>query len=566
MIRALWLFARNLVVNAARLLHNTLHWRHRVDYVRFSIQGALPLRRTQRRVPWLLRRFFPPGEEITFEELDRELARVEGDGRVRGVVLSLGTLKMGWGQLAALRARLSTLRAAGKDLVVCLREAGNAEYYVATAARFIVLSPAGYLGLTGLSAETRFYKDALTKLSTETEVVSAGKYKTAFDPFTRAQMSEAHREALEAILEDLFGELVCAVAGGRGMEPDAVRPLIDLGPYNPSRAKEAGLVDALAYEDELEALLGEGKVRLAPAAEYGRVARRPGEWIPLWRRRLIGYVSLSGIIHMGESARLPGRGVTAGHETVCKALTAARRDRRVAAVVLHVDSRGGSGLASDLIWREVSRLRDEKPVVAFLGDVAASGGYYAACAASHLVASAGTLTGSIGVLAGKLNLAGLLSRLGVRTEVLKRGASADLFSTTRGFTADERERFEGDIQAFYRDFVGKVAESRKLPRDRVEAAAEGRVWTGARALGLGLVDELGTFALALSRAREKAGIPEGAPAPLVTFGGEPVRPALLGRGPWIPGALEEAVAELAALEKISGERILCLWPWKIEVR
>jgi protease-4 len=566
MIRALWLLCRNLAVNAARLLHRALHLRHRIDYVRLSVQGTLPPRRTRGRLPWLWRRFFHSPTEITFEELDGDLTRVERDPRVRGVIVCLGTLKMGWGRLCALRARLEALGSAGKDLAVYLQEAGNAEYYVASAARFIVLSPAGSLGLTGLSAEVRFYKDALQKLSTETEVVSAGKFKTAFEPFTRDEMSEAHREALGAILDDLFGELVEAVAQGRRMERETVRRLIDRGPYSPARAQEAGLVDAVAYEDEIESLLGETQVRLAAADEYRRVARRSCEWLPLWRPRQIAYLNLSGMIHLGESAQLPGRRVTCGHETICKALDVARRDGRFAAVVLHVDSRGGSALASDLIWREVSRLRAQKPVVAFLGDVAASGGYYAACAASHLVASKGTLTGSIGVLAGKLNLAGLLLRLGVRTEVIKRGASADLLSAARGFTTEERKRLEGDLQAFYRDFVSKVAQSRKLPVKRVEAAAEGRVWTGARALALGLVDELGTFSLAVRRARERAGIPEGAPAPLVSLGTEPARPALWGRGPWIPEAFLEAAADLAALEKLSGERVVCLCPWEIEVR
>jgi protease-4 len=559
---------RNLFVNGRRALHNALVLLfgrgRRVDFVRIEIQGDLPLRRERRRVPRFLRRFFPPPPPITFEEIDRVLGVVEKDPRARGVLLVVGPLRMGWGKLGALRARLWALREAGKELAVHVAAAGNPEYYLASAGSRIGLSPAGSLWLTGLAAEVRFYKDALEKISTRAEVVGAGRYKTAFDPFVRSEMTPEHREAVEAILDDLSGELSRAIAQGRGMEEKAVQRLIDQGPYRPAQAEAARLVDAVAYEEEFEKRLGD-QVRVMPFDRYLRIVRRPYEWVPLLRRPVLGFVDVSGILHTGKSTRAPLRGATAGHETVCKALEAARKNRRVRAVILHVDSRGGSGLAADLIWHEVRRLREAKPVVAYMGDVAASGGYYVACAADRVIASPTTLTGSIGVLAGKLNVSGLLSRLGVRTEVLKRGASADLLSPSRGFTAEERERMEQHIRAFYDDFVDRVAHSRDLPREKVAEAAEGRVWTGLRAAGLGLVDELGTFARAVECARERAGIRPGAYAPLVRLGREPAMPTLPGDGPWL-GALEEAIGALGALDLLAGDAALCLWPLDVRVR
>jgi protease-4 len=558
-MRPLFALLRNLFVNLGRLVHRLLLAHHRIDFVRIELKGEIPVRRARRRVPFFLRRLVPRPPALSFEELDEILRRIAEDRRLRGLLLVVRRLRGGWGQLVALRARLTRLREAGKEVAVWIEEAGNREYYLASAGSLLALAPAGHVGLVGLAAEVRFFKSALEKVSAEAEVVAAGRYKTAFDPFTRNEMTPAHREAVEAILDDLSTEMVRAIALGRELDEERVRRLVDEGPFNPPRAREAGLVDVVCYEDELHKRLGE-KARVAPLARWARAARRRYDWAPLWRRRVVGFVDVSGLIHAGESSRAPGR-ATAGHETVCQALEAARKDRRVAAVLLHVSSRGGSGLASDLIWREVRRLRDEKPVVAYLGDVAASGGYYVACGAHHVVASAGTLTGSIGVLAAKLNLGRLLDRLGVRTEVLRRGKSADWSSPARGLTEIERERLAADVGVFYEDFVAKVAESRGLARERVAEAAEGRVWTGARALGLGLVDELGDFALALTRARERAGL--GAQVPLVTVGREPPMRGLAGVLPWPVGEVAGALGELTLLQ---GDRWLCLPPFDVEVR
>jgi protease-4 len=564
-MRILWRLLRNLLVNAARFVRNGLGALFRrkgaIDFVRIELKGKLPVRRTRRAPPWFLRRFFPPPARITFEELDRRLTRIEGDARVRGVLLLLRHVSLGWGELVSLRKRLTALRDKGKELVVCLQEAGNAEYYLASAGNFVVLAPAGHLGLTGLAAEVRFYKETLHKLSAEAEVIAAGKYKSAFDPYTRTEMTPAHREAVEAILDDLSSELVTAVAEGRKQSPEAVRQRIDEGPYNPGRAKECGLIDAVGYEDEVEKLLGREKLRICDAHAYERMGPIAYDWIPLFGQHGLGYIALHGIIHTGESTRMPGRSATAGDETLRKAIDAARKARRVRAVVLHIDSRGGSGLASDLIWRAVLQLREKKPVIAYLGNVAASGGYYVACAANHVVASPGTLTGSIGVLAGKLNLGGLFERLGVRTEVLKRGASADLSSAIRGFTGEERERLERDIRFFYDDFVAKVAESRKLPREAVAEAAEGRVWTGTRALGLRLVDELGGFGVAVQRARELAKLP--ARAPVWNVGLEAAVPSLPS-GPWVSFA--EVLGDLGELTLLAEEAMLCLSPYELRIR
>jgi protease-4 len=292
------------------------------------------------------------------------------------------------------------------------------------------------------------------------------------------------------------------------------------------------------------------------------------------RPRCVGVVAVRGTIHSGESRAAPFSGPTAGDRTVCAALEAARKNKRVRAVVLYVDSRGGSSLASDLMWRAVERLRAEKPVVACFGNYAASGGYYVATGCDRIFASPGTITGSIGVLAGKLDLSGLWSRLGVKVEVLRRGARGDLYSTHRSLDDAERARLEADISAVYDDFVSRVAEGRKLSHEAVHDVAQGRVWTGARALEHKLVDALGTFDDALAHARERAGFRAGATPPVVLFSGPSRGPlAFLTRGALaetpIPATDLARVLglDLPSLEELSllaEARELLWWPHEID--
>jgi protease-4 len=483
----------------------------RPAWVRIDVKDPLPSRPPPRR--WF-RRMMP-----SLAALSRGCDRLVEDPRLAGVVIRLGHVSGGWARAQTIRRLIERLRGGGKRVVVHLSGPGLREYYVASAADSIVVDETAPLQIVGLAAETTFFGGALAKLGARAEAEYRGEYKSFAETFTRGDMSAAHREALDAILDALAAEVRRAVATGRGITEEAAERLLAGGPYTAAEAREHGLVDAVKYLDEVDAWLSspdgapgagaEGgkdrrtKVRVAPYGAWAASRWIPFRWRPLFRRsRVVRVLALHGSIVNGEGTDFPRR--TLGGEAASRALDAARKDRRVAAVVLHVDSRGGSAAASDQIWRQTVRLAKDKPVVACFDDVAGSGGYYLACAADRIVAQPGTLTGSIGVVAGKLNLAGLWERLGLRTVILTRGDAAGMFHPSRGFSDDERERLAREVDALYRQFVRKVAEGRRLSPEAAEAAARGRVWIGAHAKERGLVDALGDVDDAVRIARELA--------------------------------------------------------------
>jgi protease-4 len=386
-----------------------------------------------------------------------------------------------------------------------------AAYVLATAFDKIWLQPGGGLGLLGVGVETTFVRGALDHLGIEPEIEQRHEFKNAADVLLRTELSEPHRTALNRIAESVFDEAVTAIATGRGIEPARVRELADTGPRTAAEARDARLVDALGYRDEayeaMRSRVGAGAQLLF--ADRWHPPRRPQ--IPMRRKGHVALVEVRGAIVSGRTRRGPmGRQV--GSDSVGAALRAAANDRHVRAVVLHVDSPGGSAVASDTIWREVCRVRAAgKPVVVSMGEAAASGGYYIACPADVIVALPSTLTGSIGVFGGKLVVRELLDRLGLATGTVQHGARSLMFSPRRSFTDQERERLAATIDAIYEDFVAKVARGRGRPVAEVESIARGRVWTGSDALDVGLVDVLGGLRDAVRIARSRAGLPADAP-------------------------------------------------------
>jgi protease-4 len=476
------------------------------------------------------------------------------DPELRCVLVSVDRLRSGLARVQGLRRSLAALRDAGKQVWVHLTHAGVQEYYLASAAERVLLTPAGVLDVAGLSAEATFFLGTLEKLGVRAEVIQVGRYKSAGEPFTRREMSPAHREMIESLVDDLYSQISEDIAGARSLTPETARDLLGSGPYVAREALAAGLVDGIAYLDEVEKQLSEahGGVALTDQAAY---ARWRGRQIRLDALRAdhppIAVVHVSGPIKTGENAPAPAR--ASGAETLCRELDALERRTRLAAVVLRINSPGGSGLASDLIWRSVMRLRQKTPVVVSLGDVAASGGYYVAAAGAPVVAEPGTITGSIGVLAGKATLQGLYGRLGVTKDIIQRGEHAAIHSDYLPLSRNERARIEVEAQAFYDDFVSKVAEGRQLSRESVAAVAEGRVWTGKQAQARGLVDQLGGLDDALAAAKAVAGIPRDTPVAIERLP-RPRRPRLLsllqllpagGRleafSPWLAISLRERV-------------------------
>jgi protease-4 len=430
------------------------------------------------------------------------------DPQLRGVLIRCGELRAGWAKVQELRRNLVALRDAGKHVWMYCAHAGLPEYVLASAAEQIVLAPAGTLDVAGLSSEVTFVSGGLKKLGIEAELIQMGKYKSAAETFTRSDMSPAHREMMESLVHDLYEQVVAAVAAGRGFDADQARAVLDRGPFVGREAQQERLVDALLYEDEAEERLRAQCDNGATigAKDYFARRRRAARRAALRRgHRTIGLLTLSGTVKMGDSVPGLEAARACGAESAARDLQVLRERSDVAAVVLRIASPGGSGLASDLIWHEVMRTRQRKPVVVSFGDVAASGGYYIGVAGSPVIAEAGTITGSIGVLAGKALLRGLYDHLGVTKEIVSRGRHAAMYSDYLPLGEEERQRLQTEAEFFYSDFVAKVAAGRHLSGQAVAAAAEGRVWTGRQAQALGLIDQLGGLERALDEAKVLAG-------------------------------------------------------------
>ncbi|GHE44332.1 protease [Streptosporangium violaceochromogenes] len=447
------------------------------------------------------------------------LKRAGKDPRVKALIVKIGSQRLGLGMVQELRQAVTRLRASGK-LTVAFAEtfgefgAGTVPYYLAGAFERVYLQPSGDVGLTGVSLEQRFLRGALGKLGVEYQIGQRHEYKTAANTFTQDHMTEAHRESMSRITESITEQVVAGIAEGRGLDPAAVRALIDRGPFIGAEAVEAGLVDRMAYRDEVYDEVKRAAGDDALLLYVGRYAKGPiARKLPHPGEQTVALVHGSGPIRLGRSGRSPlGGGGAMGSDTVCAALRAARRDERVKAVVFRVDSPGGSYAASDAIWREVVLTRRAgKPIVVSMGDVAASGGYMVSMAADAIVAQPGTLTGSIGVFGGKAVIGGLLEKLGVSSEAVGEGANAGMFSSTNAFSEAQWARVNAWLDRVYDDFVNKVAEGRGLSRERAHELAKGRVWTGADAQEGGLVDRLGGLEDALALARQKAGLPADAP-------------------------------------------------------
>jgi protease-4 len=446
----------------------------------------------------------------------RALHEAADDRRVAGLIIKVGG-RLPWAMAQELRLGVRNFVQAGKPAVSWAESFAEghdmAAYMLAAACGEVWLQPGGELGLLGVGVETTFVRGLLDKIGVEPQVEQRWEYKNAADRLLRTGFTEEHREALDRLAQSVFDDTLAAIASDRELDVDRVRDLVETGPRTAAEARDVGLVDEVGYRDEVYAAM---RSRLGADVTLLFADR----WRPRWRvskivrRRRAGYVALvqvRGPIVSGRSRHGP-IGRQAGSGTVAAVLRAAGHDESARAVLLWVDSPGGSAVASEVIWREVKRLRDAgTPVIVSMGDVAASGGYYIACPADVIVALPATLTGSIGVLGGKLVARELLERLGLTTGSIEHGGRSLMYSARRGFNEGERERLAATIDAVYDDFVTKVAQGRRRPVREIEAVARGRVWTGSDAVGAGLVDVLGGLRDAARLARERADLPDDAP-------------------------------------------------------
>ncbi|MEQ1566487.1 MAG: S49 family peptidase [Myxococcota bacterium] len=450
----------------------------------------------------------PNGDIRERDQFVRRLRRVGEDPTIAALVLRFGESPGGWAAAQDLRDAIRSLRAAGKRVYAVLEAPGNAVAWVASAADRVFMVPTGEYGLVGVGVELTFFGAALGRLGIKPDFEAAGAYKSFGETFTRSYASPENHEAVRDLVDDLHAQLVAGIAEGRGKSEDDVRALLARAPLSAEEAREAGLVDATAYEDELLDWLKEqhgAKTKLVPFSRWALIDAARERFARLGRTgTVITVLHLQGPIALEDRSGGP----SIGARKVVPLLTRLREDERVGAVVLHVDSPGGSALASDLIWREVELLRKRKVVVASFENVSASGGFYLSAPAQAIFVRAATLTGSIGVFGGKLVMGEGLRRVGVHTQEVLGAPNANLFSASRPFHPDQRVRFRASLQRFYDGFVGRVAAGRGKEVAELEPHCRGRVWTGRAALERSLVDAQGDLSDAIARARDLAGLAE----------------------------------------------------------
>jgi protease-4 len=462
-------------------------------------------------------------ESATVRGFVDSLRKAKRDRRITSVILQPSTLELPyWAKVQEMRDAVLDFKQSGKPIVAFLEYGGDREYYLASAADKVFLVPTSPLDLTGVASYEIFLGGMFDTFGASPDYQKIGAYKTAVNQLEERGFTPAHREMTESLNRDMYAQLVRGIAESRKKSEADVRALFDRGPFIGKEALEAGLVDNLIYEDQLDDLLpvlkDDGRtVRKIEDSAYRGVSERAVGFRP---RSRIAVIYVVGTIVSGRSQYDPLNGALAGSDTLVRQIRRVRDDRSIDAIILRVDSPGGSSVASDVIWRELMITRDarpERPLITSMSDLAASGGYYVSMPGQVIVAQPGTLTGSIGIYTGKVALGGTLEKLGVNHDKVVSGANGDIYSPFERFTEPQRARIDAVIGDFYKDFVAKAAESRKTTPEKIDAVAQGRVWTGQQAKAVGLVDELGGLDVAIRIAKERAKIDADEDVELVIY-------------------------------------------------
>jgi protease IV len=457
------------------------------------------------------------GDELTVRAYVELIRKAKGDARIAGILLRPGALTSPfWGKLQELRTAIEDFKTSGKYVHAWLEHAGDREYYLASAADRVYLLPSASLDLTGVVTYELFLRGTFDWIGTFPDFLHVGDYKTAVNTYLERTYTPAHREMSESLNRSQYDHLVQTIANARKKPEAEVRALIDQGPFQPEDALRVGLIDDVAYEDELDDLNGD--LQGSPAVEAEDYAPVSWEATGVSRRSRIAVINATGVIVSGRSGFDPVNGAVAGADSLVEYIRTARADRSIRAIVLRVDSPGGSSTASDVIWRELSITREnQRPVIVSMSDLAASGGYYIALGGDAIVAQPGTLTGSIGVYTGKFVTTGSLEKVGANIESTSDGRFADIYSPDRRFTPEERTKIQESMQLVYDQFIERTAAARQMPPEKVDEVAQGRVWTGEQARQIGLIDEIGGLYTAIDMAKQRARIPADEEVQLVMY-------------------------------------------------
>ncbi|MCA9062415.1 MAG: signal peptide peptidase SppA [Planctomycetaceae bacterium] len=519
--------------------------------------------------------------------LDR-LAQAARDRSIKGVLLRIDGVSVGWARLHEIRRGIQAIQAEGKPVWAILNDADTKEYLLASGCDRVIISEPATLMLTGLRAEVMFYRNLFELLDVKADMLRVGAFKSAAEPYTRTEMSDEFRLQMEELLDDHFDALVAKIAEGRKRSPEEVEAAIDEGLLPASHAKELGLVDDIAYADQLVSLIQGDDESLDVRIREDYRKHKPNTELDLFTLMQL----LAGPQQSGQTGpriaviRAEGMIVTGSVPTglfgeasissdkFVPLITKLGKDDNVKAIVLRVDSPGGSALASDLIWRALEATG--KPIVASMGDTAASGGYYISMGADRIFADEGTLTGSIGVVGGKISFEGLMNKVGVTTTVIRRGQNAGILSVTSAFTDSERNAMQRMLDHIYQQFTTKAADGRGMEHGALEKLARGRVYTGRQAKELGLVDELGSLNDAIAHARKLAGDTEGkldldelprpiSPLEMLMGQRESVSPVPSVIAAVLPESMHRLMHHWIGLRQLSEEPTLLVLPYAVTI-
>ena len=558
----------------------------RLVVARLTLRGALPEVSSSDGL-------LATGNSSLLGLVDR-MDQAASDEDLSGLILKIRGTAIGRAQSEDLRQAIQRTRAAGRKVYADLESAMAPDYLLACACDHIIMPESGTLMIPGVRAEITFYKTLFDFFGVKADMMQVGSHKGAAEPYTRSSMSPEFRAQYDQLLTDFYDQMVETIAQDRKLPVDTVRKLVDQGLFTAQEALKAGLIDEVAYGDQIKQRLSKdlateeaqidimngyaikkvendfsgmmGMVKLFDLLLNGSDAKKTT------KNKKIAVIYAVGTIVSGESSFSLLGGTSVGSDTLISALKQADGDKTVQAIVLRVDSPGGSALASDLIWREIQRIK--KPVIASMGNIAASGGYYISMGCDQIFAQPGTLTGSIGVVGGKISFGGLFDRFGVRTEVISKGKNSGLLSTTSPMTESERTIWKTNMEDVYRQFTNKASAGRKLSLKELEPLASGRVWTGRQAKAHRLVDHMGTLQEAIQAAKQAAKLGADETTDLLILPeSQSFLEQLLGGGGALPGFTTPAshpwlrnIRDVEAVRSLFAEPSLLMLPYRINIR